>query len=207
MGSDPQPEPSDEALVTLVVERDVEAFRLLYDRYARPVYVMAAHTVGPGDAEAVVQETFLRLWHKAHQFNANQGSFKRWFMTIARNQLIDELKRRNRESTRQAVGEIEQLLESAADPASDPGEMAVRREEEITLRHALQQLPVEQRRALVLAYFGGLSQSSIARLLDWPLGTVKKRIRLGLQKLRASLVQREEIGEAPDVPPRGEREL
>lgn len=181
-----QPKPSDETLVALVVQRDVTAFTLLYDRYAPAIYAMAVYMLGKVEAEEIVQEAFLRLWHRADQFDPERGLFRSWFMSVARHRILDKLRQHNREAQQLMRAEdIEQLLASARDPMVDVEGEVRWREESATLLEALQELPAEQRRALVLAYFGGLSQSSIAQHLGWPLGTVKKRIRLGMQKLRA----------------------
>ncbi len=184
-----QIEPSDETLAGRVAQRDMAAFELIYDRYAKSVYALAAHLLGHAEAEEVVQEVFLRLWHKAGQFDPARGFFNTWFMAIARHHVLDELRQRSQQQRLVAAEEIDQLLAEAADPAANVEEQAWLRERGNTILDALQSLPAEQRRVLVLAYFGGLSQSAIARHLGWPLGTVKKRVRLGLQKLRASLAQ------------------
>lgn len=196
----PQPEPSDEALVARVVERDLTAFSSLYDRYAQPVYALAAHMLGSADAEEVVQEVFLRLWNKAAQFDGERGRFGAWFMAVARNYALDELKRRGQQQRVVAAEKIDQLLAEAADPAVDVEEEAWERQRGDAVLRALQNLPPEQRRVVVLAYFGGLSHTSIAQHLGWPLGTVKKRVRLGLQKLRASLAEEGLTMEAPAEP-------
>lgn len=183
------PELSDEILVEQVKAQDVTAFTLLYDRYAPAVYALSAHLLNPTDAEEVVQEVFLRLWHKANQFDAQTGRFKSWFMTIARNHIWDLLKRRTHEERLLATYKIEQLLTEAADPVDQVTEETWTYQRQDAMLKALQDLPSEQKRAIVMAYFGGLSQSAIAQELGWPLGTVKKRIRLGLQKLRHFLTQ------------------
>ena len=185
----PQSEPSDETLVARVVQRDVTAFAALYDRYAQPVYGLATHMLGrTADAEEIAQEVFMRLWNRADQFDAGRGAFKSWFMAIARYRILDELRHRNRREQRLIAAEdINQLLATASDPKADVEKEVGRNEESQRILRALQSLPNEQRRVLVLAYFGGLSQSSIAERLGWPLGTVKKRVRLGMQKLRAAL--------------------
>jgi RNA polymerase sigma-70 factor, ECF subfamily len=180
---------SDEALVERVKEQDMVAFTLLYDRYAPAIYALAAHLLGPTDADEVVQEVFLRLWHKAEQFNGEAGLFKSWFMTIARNYIWDLLKRRTHEQQLLATYEIEQRLSEPIDPVHHIAEEAWVQQQQAVLLNALHDLPPEQRRAIVMAYFGGFSQSAIAQELGWPLGTVKKRIRLGLQKLRNFLTQ------------------
>jgi RNA polymerase sigma-70 factor, ECF subfamily len=167
----------------------VTAFSQLYDRYARSVYVLAVTALDRAEAEEVVQEVFLRLWHKADQFRSERGPFGAWFMTIARHHLWDVLRSLYREPSLTAEA-IDQLLVESAAYVGDVEEEAWSQEVGEAVLQALQGLPAEQRRALVLAYFGGLSQSSIAQHLGWPLGTVKKRIRLGLQKLRTALAAR-----------------
>jgi RNA polymerase sigma-70 factor (ECF subfamily) len=185
------PEPSDESLVERLIQRDVDAFSALYDRYARAVYALAVYMVSAAEAEEVTQEVFTRLWNKAHQFDPARGTFAGWFMTIVRNHLRDRLRDRRHEQQIIAAEEIHHLLAEIPDPTTNIEEDTWLRSQGEAVLRALQTLPEEQRRALVLAYFGGLSQSSIAEQLEWPLGTVKKRIRLGLQKLRAFLASEE----------------
>ena len=195
---------SDEALVERVRRQDVTAFSVLYDRYARSVYVLAVTALDRAEAEEIVQEVFLRLWRKADQFRPERGPFGAWFMTIARHHVWDVLRHLHREPSL-AVEVIDQLLMESSISAVNVEEEAWSQEVGEAVLYALQGLPVEQRRALVLAYFGGLSQSSIAQHLGWPLGTVKKRIRLGLQKLRTALAARYGYllisGELEDVEP------
>ena len=177
-------EPTDEALAARVAQGDVAAFAILYDRYARRVYAWSAHLVGSAEAEDVVQETFLRLWDKAGQFDARRGRFASWFMTIARHQLMRQLRRRSVQQRIVAADEIERVLADAIAPGRELEDEAWARETSSALLRALALLPTEQRRVLVLGYFAGLSQSEIARAIGAPLGTVKKRTRLGLAKLR-----------------------
>jgi RNA polymerase sigma-70 factor, ECF subfamily len=184
-----QLDPSDEVLVERVRRQDVTAFSQLYDRYARPIYILAVTALDRAEAEEIVQEVFLRLWRNVHQFQPERGPFGAWFMAIARHQVWDTMRRLHREPTLSAEA-VEQLLMESAVGAVDVEEAAWSQEVGEAILHALQGLPAEQRRALVLAYFGGLSQSSIAQHLGWPLGTVKKRIRLGLQKLHNTLAPR-----------------
>jgi len=184
-----QLEPSDEALIERVCKQDVTAFSQLYDRYARPIYILAVTALDRAEAEEIVQEVFLRLWHKADQFRPERGAFGAWFMTIARHQVWDVSRRLHREPSL-AAEIIDQLLMESGISGGDVEEEAWSQEVGEAVLHALQGLPADQRRALVLAYFGGLSQSSIAEHLGWPLGTVKKRIRLGMQKLRTALAAR-----------------
>jgi RNA polymerase sigma-70 factor (ECF subfamily) len=177
-------EPSDEILVARVAKGDVAAFAVLYDRYARRVYAWSAHVVGSAEAEDVVQEVFVRLWDKAAQFDDRRGRFASWFIAIARHHLTSQVRRRSLQQRIVAAEEIERLLADAPDQAAGPDEIASARERGGDLLRALATLPHEQRRVVVLAYFVGLSQSEIARHTGLSLGTVKKRTRLALQKLR-----------------------
>jgi RNA polymerase sigma-70 factor (ECF subfamily) len=185
--------PSDERLLDQVKARDGQAFSLLFDRYARPVYALAAHLLGTGEADEIVQEVFWRIWQRAHQFDPARGSARVWIMTVARHQVFDALKRRSQEQRQTAVDEIERLLADMPVAAGDVAELAWRRQQVEAMQHALQTLPDEQRHVLMLAYFGGFSQSDIATRLGWPLGTVKKRVRLALQKLRTALLKWNEV--------------
>lgn len=178
---------TDEALAARVVARDADALGTLYDRYAPAIYAMAAHALGAAEAEEVVQEAFLRLWQRASQFDSSRGRFGAWFMSIARHRVLDELRRRGEAARMRAADSAVRSLAERVDATVDVEHDAWLREETTALRRALLTLPEEQQRVLLLAYFGGLSQSTMARMLGWPLGTVKKRIRLGLQKLRAAL--------------------
>jgi RNA polymerase sigma-70 factor (ECF subfamily) len=177
---------SDATLVGRLALGDVAALRQLYARHARTVYVMAAHGVGPTAAEEVVQDVFVTLWRRAGRFDPARGSLSAWLMAIARHRVLDELASQRREP--KAVDDIEHLLAAAPGYAPAPEEHAERSERGQAVRRALHALPAEQRQVLVLAYFGGLSQAEMARRLGVPLGTLKKRVRLGLRKLRASLV-------------------
>ena len=181
------PEPSDEALVARVAHGDLTAFSLLYDRYDRPVYAIAAHLLGAGEADDVVQEVFLRLWRSAAQFDETRGRFALWLLAIARHEVLARVRQRSREQRLALAEDIDRLIATAPDRAVDVEEQVWRRERGDLILQALNELPAEQRRVLVLAYFGELSQSTIAASLGWPLGTVKKRVRLGLQKLRQAL--------------------
>lgn len=148
---------------------------------------MAVYMLGRNEAEEVVQEVFLRLWDKADQFNGDRGLFRPWFMTIARNHILTQLRLRGHERQVAVTYDVERALAFQPDPAVDIEGAAAIRERRGEVLRALRQLPEEQRIVLVMAYFGGLSQSGISRELNLPLGTVKKRTRLGLRKLRALL--------------------
>jgi RNA polymerase sigma-70 factor (ECF subfamily) len=179
------PTPSDEALVLRVAQRDTTAFTLLYDRYARSVYWLATLMIGAHEAEEVLQDIFLRLWLRADQYTVGRGDFAAWFMTLARNHIRDTLRRRASQERLTIADELEQALATLPDETQPTAEQwTAEQEQHQRLVAALRTLPEAQRRAIWLAYYGGMSQSTIADHLNVPLGTVKKRIRLGLQKLR-----------------------
>jgi RNA polymerase sigma-70 factor (ECF subfamily) len=177
----------DEALVARVVHGDVGAFEVLYDRYARPVYTLATYLLDPQAAEESVQEVFLRLWHRAGQFDPTRGVFAAWFMAIARHHVRAELRRRGREQQLTAAGEVEAVLAAVQDPDPEVDDIVWSRNCAAAVRKAMRDLPPDQRQAVVMAYFGDLSHREIAEAMGWPLGTVKKRIQLGMAKLRAAL--------------------
>lgn len=177
----------DELLAARIAARDLKAFDLAYARYAQPVYAMAGHMLGVNEAEEAAQEIFMRLWNKAAQYDPERGPFSHWFMSIARNHILDKLRARSERLRVVAAEEIDLLLAEAADPKVDVVDQVWQKQRGDALLLALQRIPAEQRRVIVLAYFGGMSQSEISMHLDVPLGTVKKRIRLGLQKMRAAL--------------------
>jgi RNA polymerase sigma-70 factor (ECF subfamily) len=183
-------EESNELLAARIAARDVQAFGLVYDRFAQQVYAMAGHMLGVTEAEEAAQEVFMRLWHKAAQYDPARGPFSHWFLSIARNLMLDKLRARGERARVVAIEEIDLLLSEMPDPQVDVVEQVWQNQRGDALAHALARIPPEQRRVIVLAYFGGMSQSEIAMQLQVPLGTVKKRIRLGLQKLRAALSPR-----------------
>lgn len=191
-GRIPSSTPEDSALAHQVSRGDVAAFTLLYDRYVTSIYATAVHMLGTSEADEMVQEIFLRLWLKADQYDASRGSFKSWFMAIARHCMLRELSTRSRHQRAHAAADIDRVLSRVADTTVEIEERVWLHDQAQRLITELGILPAEQRHVLALAYFGGLSQSAIARHLDLPLGTVKKRTRLGLQKLRRALVPEQE---------------
>lgn len=182
---------SDEALMNAIVERDELAFVVLYDRYADLVYSASLRVLADTQlAEDATQDVFVRLWRRPEAFIAGRGRFISWLMSVVRNRAVDELRargrRRRRESTTGTEGD-DDLLASVPGRDDDPLATAAAHEEQLLVRRALTGLPADQRTALELAYFGGMTQQEIAAALHEPLGTVKTRIRLGMQKLRRAL--------------------
>jgi RNA polymerase sigma-70 factor (ECF subfamily) len=178
-------------LLALVGAGRAEALEALYSRYAGRVYSLALGLLrDPGFAEEVTEEVFLSLWRRSATYDSQRSRFTTWLLSIAHHRAVDRL--RQRRAT--PFLEPEEALERVADPAPDPLETASRNLEGEQAHRALETLPPEQREVLVLAYFRGYTQSEIARRLKIPLGTVKTRMRLGLKKLRETLVQ-EGMGE------------
>ncbi len=178
-----------------VVARDEHAFAVLYDRYIDLVYSASLRVLGDaGLAEDTSQDVMVRLWRRPETFIAERGRFLSWLMSVTRNRAVDELRARGRRRRREGgpLGEPDEAAEPlfASDPV-DPQWSAELHEDQAAVRRALAALPGDQRLALELAYFGGLTQQEIATHLHEPLGTVKTRIRLGMQKLRRSLHDRD----------------
>jgi RNA polymerase sigma-70 factor, ECF subfamily len=181
---------SDERLVLQLSLRDARALEVLYDRYGDFVYSVSLRVVGDAQlAEDIAQEVFLRLWRRPDLFNATRGRFLTWLLSIARNRAIDERRSRGRRFRHESPPGLtsEDVLASA--PADETGDSVLHSDDRIVIQRALTLLPPEQRLAIQLAYFGGYTQQEIASGLGQPLGTVKTRIRLGLQKLRSVLIE------------------
>ncbi len=183
---------ADEDLMQLVSKGDPRAFELLYDRHASVAFSLAYRMTGlRGVAEDVVQEAFLSIWRSGARYDHTRGSVRTWVLGVVHHRAIDALRRNLRHSTRRASDEgIEERFE--ATERTDV--QAARREEAAEVRDALAALPAEQSKVIELAYFGGFSHSEIADMLDTPVGTVKGRIRLGLEKMRGRL------GDVMEVP-------
>jgi len=183
----------DEELMDRLAGRDLAAFEALYDRYGDLVYSVALRVVGDGHvAEDVTQDVFLRVWRRPDHFDLRRGKFVTWLLSVTRNRSIDERRsfgRRLRHETLPSTAEEEDAIPSA-DERDDPAVATVLSDERAAVRKALEILPPEQRLAITLAYFSGLTQQEIANKLGQPLGTVKTRIRLGMQKMRGALEER-----------------
>jgi RNA polymerase sigma-70 factor (ECF subfamily) len=183
----------DEELVDRLGQRDLRAFEALHGRYGDLVYSVSLRVVGDAHvAEDVAQEVFLRLWRRPEQFDLRRGKFVTWLLSVTRNRSIDERRSRGRRLRHESLptaDEEEDVLPSNAE-RDDPALSTVLADERRAVRKALEVLPAEQKLAIQLAYFGGLTQQEIAEKLGQPLGTVKTRIRLGMQKMRAALAER-----------------
>jgi RNA polymerase sigma-70 factor (ECF subfamily) len=176
---------ADEEVMLLVQGGSPRAFELLYDRHGGAAFSLAYRMVGNRVmAEDISQEAFLSIWRSRLRYDLRRGSVRTWVLGIVHNRAIDALRRSLVHDRRRETAEgIEERQEA---PERTEVE-AARREEARNVRSALEALPEEQRRTIELAYFGGFSHSQIAELLDMPIGTVKGRMRLGLDKLRRQL--------------------
>jgi len=178
-----RPAAPDEALAAWAARGEVAAFETLYDRHAPWIRAWAAHTLGADSADDALQEVFVRVWRAAPQFDPARGQFVSWLAAITRHHLARQLGRRGGEHRALAAASVEAAIVGPA-PASD---VAGRHEREHVVLEALRRLPVEQRHVVVLAYFAGMTQSQMAEHLAIPLGTVKKRVRLAMRKLRLAV--------------------
>ena len=184
---------ADVELVLRMQSGDERALGAFYDRWYPAVSALAARMLkSADDVEDVVEETFWQAWRQASRFAAERGSVATWLLTIARSRALDRLRatRRLREETlEENRGEAREGSSAAASVAApnDPSRDVEQRERAAIVRAALSELPTEQREALELGYFGGLSQSEIAERTGQPLGTIKTRMRLAMMKLRDRL--------------------
>jgi RNA polymerase sigma-70 factor (ECF subfamily) len=178
---------SDEALIAQLHERDTQAFGMLYDRHSRMAFGLAYRLLGdPSAAEDVVQEAFFSLWRQADTFQPGRAAVRTWLLSIVHHRAIDRLRRTGtRETTEATAEDTPDRIDESIDIEHQVGASL----EAEQVRRALGALPLDQRRAIELAYFNGLSHSEIARKLDVPIGTVKGRLRIGLQKMRTLLDQ------------------
>ena len=183
MSSDDPPEAS---LLRRVSGGDAEAFVELYTRWSPMLYGLLCKILDdPREAEDALQEGFLHIWHKAGTYDAGRSSPTTWAYMIFRNKGIDRL--RSRERRGKGMERIAGEEPALAPPAADPGEDAENQERREAVKEALESIPADQREAVSLAYFSGLTQTEIAEKLGAPLGTIKARIRRGLLRLGDAL--------------------
>jgi RNA polymerase sigma-70 factor (ECF subfamily) len=181
----------DQRLVGRMAEGEDIALGELYDRYGRTLYALAMAIVRePADAEEVVVDAFGQAWRQASAFDPRRGSVGAWLATIARSRALDMVRARGRRARayeRAAQLSDDGIATPIAGLGPDPGRGAERSEARRLVAQALATLPEPQRVAIELAYFEGLSQSEIAERLAEPLGTIKTRMRTGMEKLRGLL--------------------
>jgi RNA polymerase sigma-70 factor (ECF subfamily) len=177
---------ADEELMPRIGEKDPDAFEVFYDRHGGVAYSLAYRIVGErGAAEDVVQEAFISIWRSGARYDRARGSVRSWMLGIVRNRAIDALRSKAGGAPKLDFDDDTVLEHRPAVELTDAE--ALRRETMHELRGALGELPGEQSKVIELAYFGGFSHSEIATMLEVPLGTVKGRMRLGLEKIRGEL--------------------
>ena len=176
----------DVALIRRMCDADETALGALYDRWMRSLYSLVFHLLKDADeAEDVVEETFWQAWRKASSYEPSRGAVSTWLLTIGRRRALDRLRAKSRRREEPLTG-----TRGVADMPSrdvDPSVAAEGSERRTHVLTALRDLPEEQREVLELGYFQGLSQTEIAETTGQPLGTVKTRMRLAMQKLREPL--------------------
>jgi len=172
---------SDLELVRALAAGELDAMDTLYGRYSGLAYSLALRILGDaGRAEDAVQDAFVRVWTRAASFDASRGSLRTWVLTVVRNRAVDYL----RGAPARQRSELELRVEvPAAGAGSDPWREVAESLERSAVREALASLPSEQRQMIELAYYGGYTQTEIAGMVDVPLGTVKSRTRLAMEKL------------------------
>jgi len=179
---------ADEELMPLVGRKDPEAFEVLYDRHGGAAYSLAYRIVGDrAAAEEVTQEAFISVWRSGARFDAARGSVRSWLLSVVRNRAIDFLRSKAGKAPKLDFDDESALEQRPA--AERTEEEALRRETATEVRGAIGNLPGEQAKVIQLAYFGGFSHSEIAEILGLPMGTVKGRMRLGLEKIRGELAE------------------
>jgi len=176
---------ADEDVMQLVRRGDARAFEIVYERHSAAAFSLAYRMMGTrSGAEDVTQDAFLSLWRSGARYDRARGSVRTWVLGIVHHRAIDALRRATVHDRRRAGDEgIEERFEATERTDVE----AARREEAGVVRGALESLPSDQCQVIELAYFGGFTHTEIAEMLDAPVGTIKGRMRLGLQKMRAHL--------------------
>lgn len=183
-------EPLDVQLIAEMAQGDERAASMLYDRHGAVMYGLALRVVGePADAEEVVLDAFAQAWRDAGRYESSRGSVAGWLTTITRTRALDLIRARGRRAkmTDTATATLDEPAAMGSGFAA-PDVQVQETERAVAVKSALDQLPLPQRQAIELAFFEGLTHHEVADRLREPLGTVKTRIRLGMQKLRDTLV-------------------
>ena len=182
----------DERLIKLIAQSREDALARLYDRYSHLIFSIALAIVGDSlTAEEITLDVFTRVWQKAVSYRAEKAKVRTWLTHIARHHAIDVLRRRDTRADQYTIswdGMSPSAMISGQD-SQELVELSLRREH---VRAAIARLPEDQKQALALAYFGGLTQVEIAEVLKQPLGTIKTRLRLAMQKLHDFLQEEQE---------------
>ena len=173
-----------------IVFKDKEAFERFYDHFAPMTYGLSLKILArPMDAQEVLQDVFLEVWNRASSYNEARGTLKAWLVTMTRSRSIDRLRARKRRHMN--VDSIDALAASKNGFDIAIPKNSGQSEAQLSLQGILEEISAEERKVLEMAYFEGRTQSEIAQLLEWPLGTVKTRMRQGLKTLRTAIERKE----------------
>jgi RNA polymerase sigma-70 factor (ECF subfamily) len=182
---------ADEELMELVCRNEAVAFEIVLERHADAAFSLAYRMIGRRAlAEDVVQEALLSLWRSGARYERSRGSVRNWILGITHHRAVDALRR---DGLRTSKNVSDEDLHERLEAAERTDVEVVRRDEAREIRTAIDQLPAEQVRVIELAYFGGFTHTEIATMLHLPVGTVKGRMRLGLEKMRSRLSTSEAI--------------
>jgi len=175
---------SDNELLGFILRKDREALSALYDRFVRQVFSLSLRMVeNQSLAEEIVQDVFMTVWSRGGSYKNDRGAFSSWLMSIAHNRCIDELRRRRRRAKLPTVP-IEDLTHEPKGNEEEVTDEVFAKLDREAIVQAMSKLPPAQRQVITMAYFQALTQSEISNVLATPLGTIKTRMRLGLQKMR-----------------------
>jgi len=183
---------ADEELMQRVGANDADAFEIVFERHVDAAFALAYRICGRrSTAEDVAQEAFLAMWRSGARYDRTRGSVRTWALGIVHYRAVDALRRDGAHARRRVSDDG---LEEAIEAPERTDAQAIDNATSEQIRSALDELPTEQRRVIELAYFGGFTHVEIASMLGTPVGTVKGRMRLGLEKLRDRVDQREAVG-------------
>jgi RNA polymerase sigma-70 factor, ECF subfamily len=168
--------------------RNPESLATLYDETSRFLYGLALQIVrDPSDAEEVIMDVYQHVWKNSHLYDETRGKVWNWLAVVTRNRAIDRLRQSNTRRAREAPIETEY---ERAGPAEAPESLSILEQERRIVRHAMATLKADQRQAIELAFFDGLTHAEVAEKLGTPLGTIKTRIRVGLRRLKEAMPPR-----------------
>lgn len=185
-------EADDSVLTAMVAEGSAAALEVLYLRYGRVILAFATRMMGDRQSgEELVQEVFVKAWRQGRSYSSERGSYITWLLSITHNLSIDEIRKRNRRPQRAGSTDPVLLMANMRDESASVELSAEHQELRSLMMRAMDTLPPQQREAVELAFYRGLTQREVAERLGEPLGTIKTRIRLGMKKLRDYLEDHE----------------
>ncbi len=187
MTSENREEVSDMEALRRIAARDANAFAVFYDRHAPTIFALALKvTQDKSAAEDVLQEAFWQVWREVGNYTPSRGSPMAWLVQIARSRAIDRLRQIRLQHHRDA-GPLEEIAEPFGPAEEGLDQKFIEQQERQIVRQAINNLPEQQRQSIFLVFFGGMTHREVSERLSIPLGTIKTRIRLGLEKLHESL--------------------